>query len=183
MINKFKSFFKHSDGASAAAFELAAAVTEAEAVAAVARAEENLVKAMAAHHTSHIAAALYYAEVITLFRNARADDRLAYALRQAAELRSQMTEYAVASSHIQEALRLYYAMSPQSTLDIANALRVAALNSEREAHAAWCKAEAFYTVTDVKDGIKEAQQHLEALKMHSQGSQTDTTTKRDEEQA
>lgn len=113
-------------------------------------------------------AAIYYAEAITLFRNANNATQLAHALRHAAEIRSEMREYGVAGTQIEEAIRLY--RSPQTEeatpLDLANALRVSAMNEERQAHAAWREARTLYAADAVTTGVIEADEHLNCLKHH-----------------
>lgn len=115
-------------------------------------------------------ASIYLAEAITLLRNEYAQQpeliasTLAYALRHAAEVRSELGESAVAGTHIQEAVRLYRAIQPTPTLDLANALRVAALNNEREAFTAWREAELLYREANIDAGAQEAERHLDCLK-------------------
>jgi tetratricopeptide (TPR) repeat protein len=111
-----------------------------------------------------VGAAIYYSEAITLLRNAEATERLAYALRHAAEVRSELREYAVATNHIQEAVRLYRAIDDGGPLGLANALRVSALNDEREARASWLEARELYSVAGVDAGVDEANLHLDRLK-------------------
>ena len=111
-----------------------------------------------------LGASIYYAEAITLLRTASATTQLAHALRHAAEIRSEMKEYGVAGTQIEEAIRLY--RSPQTEaepLDLANALRVSALNDERRALQAWTEAEQLYTAADIPAGVTESQQHRERL--------------------
>ena len=114
-------------------------------------------------------ASIYLSEAITLLRNEHANQpdtiapALAHALRHAAELRSELGENAVAGSHIQEAVRLYRAITPTPTLDLANALRVAAMNNEREAVTAWREAQLLYNQVNVTAGHDEAAKHLDCL--------------------
>lgn len=110
-----------------------------------------------------IGASIYYAEAITLLRNAEATERLAYALRHAGDVRSELGEYAVAGAHTQEAVRLYRSLSPVPTLDLANALRVSALNDEREALASWTEAETLYAQAGVPEGATEAARRRASL--------------------
>ena len=111
-----------------------------------------------------IGSAIYYAEAITLLRNAEAWVPLAHALRHAADVRSEMQEYGVAGSLIAESIRLYGAFEPPSPLDLANAHRVSALNDERQAHASWADALPLYTAAGVQAGITECEQHIARLK-------------------
>ena len=60
---------------------------------------------------NRVSAAICYAEAITLLRAANDTRLLAYALRHAADVRSELQEYAAAASHIDEAIRLYRALS------------------------------------------------------------------------
>jgi tetratricopeptide (TPR) repeat protein len=105
-------------------------------------------------------AAIYYAEAITLLRNANAIVPLAHALRHAAEVRSLMQEYGVASVQIDEAIRIYRAFEVPEPLHLANALRVSALNDERQARDAWKEAQALYTAAGVPAGANESERHL-----------------------
>ena len=116
-------------------------------------------------------AAIYYAEAITLLRNHNATTALAHALRHSAEVRSELKEYGTAEQQIQEAVRLYRAFDPPAPLDLANALRVAALNDERQAHAAWREARDLYTAQNITEGTAEASEHLDWLKHHDASSQ------------
>ena len=115
-----------------------------------------------------VGAAIYYAEAITLFRTVNATTLLAHALRHAAEIRSEMKEYGVAGTQIEESLRLYRSLqyaddAEAEPLDLANALRVSALNDERRALQAWAEAEQLYAAAHVDAGVTESQQHLQRL--------------------
>ncbi len=119
--------------------------------------------------TDRVSAAICYAEAITLLRAANDTRLLAYALRHAADVRSELHEYAVAASHIDEAIRLYRALSvsedPPPTLDLANALRVSALNNERAARGAWNEARQLYGSVAAGEaaedaGVQESSTHL-----------------------
>ena len=111
-------------------------------------------------------AAIYYSEAITLLRSAEATERLAYALRHAAEVRSELREYAVAANHIQEAVSLYRSVNDADPLGLANALRISALNDEREARASWLEARDLYQAASVDAGVAEATAHLDHLEIH-----------------
>jgi tetratricopeptide (TPR) repeat protein len=121
------------------------------------------------HRGDRPGASIYLSEAITLLRNEFANQpeciapTLAYALTHAAELRSELGESAVAGTQIEEAVRLYRAIDPLPTLDLANALRVSAMNHEREALAAWTEAQALYNSISENPSIDEAQKHLEQL--------------------
>jgi tetratricopeptide (TPR) repeat protein len=117
-----------------------------------------------------IGAAINYAEAITSLRAANATQQLAYALRHAADIRSELKEFAVVGSHIEEAIRLYRAFDPPSPLDLANALRVSALNDEREARASWNETRNLYTTLHITAGTEECDQHLEHLKQQNPAS-------------
>ena len=168
MIDSIKSFFNIEDRPSpeeAEAERVAQeAATEASNQEAIARAEELMATAQTRRDRGdRIGASIYYAEAITLLRNADLSERLAYALRHAAEVRSELGEYAVAAAHIQDAIRLYRATPGVSPLDLANALRVSALTDEREARASWTEARELYRTAGVAAGVSESSQHLEIL--------------------
>jgi tetratricopeptide (TPR) repeat protein len=131
---------------------------------AIARAEGLMGVAQARRDKGdRIGAAIYYSEAITLLRNAENNERLAYALRHAAEVRSELNEFAVAANHIQEAIRLYRALDVADPLGLANSLRVSALNDEREAHASWREARELYSTGHIAAGVDEANRHLDRL--------------------
>ena len=113
-----------------------------------------------------VGAAINYAEVITILRGTHATPQLASALRHAADIRSELREFAVAASHIDEATRLYRSLDPPTPLDLANALRVAALNSERQAYHAWAEAQGLYAAEEIPDAVEECAKHLDCLKHH-----------------
>lgn len=115
-------------------------------------------------------AAIYYAEAITLLRTTPDTSELAHALRHAAEIRSEMHEYGVAGTQVEEAIRLYRAADPPVPLELAKALRVEALNSEREAVRAWREAKNLYTTAAVAAGVTECEEHLAGLKEHPDAS-------------
>jgi tetratricopeptide (TPR) repeat protein len=114
-------------------------------------------------------ASIYLSEAITLLRAEHAKQpetiapTLAYALTHAAELRSELGENAVAGSQIEEALRLYRAIQPPPSRELADALRVSAMNNERQALAAWTEAQTLYIAISQDASIDEAQTHLEHL--------------------
>lgn len=114
-----------------------------------------------------VGASINYAEAITLLRAGNDTRLLAFALRHAADVRSELHEYAAAGWHIDEAIRLYRGFALEgdfsASLDLANALRVAALNNERQAHAHWTEAASLYAADDISAGVHESQQHLQRL--------------------
>ncbi len=146
------------------------AAAEAKAKDDAARAEALMGTAqMRRDQDDRVSAAICYAEAITLLRAANDTCLLAHGLRHAADVRSELHEYAVAASHIDEAIRLYRALlrspDPPPALDLANALRVSALNNERAARAAWNEARELYgsvAAGDVTEdaGVKESSTHL-----------------------
>ena len=111
-----------------------------------------------------VGASINYAEAITLLRGGSDSAQLAFALRHAADIRSELGEYGAGSAQIDEAVRLYRTLDPPASLDLANALRVAALNNEREAQAAWREAEMLYANEHVDAGVEECTKHLARLR-------------------
>ena len=155
------------------ALEQAALAAKADEI--TARAEELMTTAQARRDRGdRIGASIVYAEAITLLRaNNNTTRQLAYALRHAADVRSQLKEYAVAGAHIEEAIRLYRALmftGEATPLDLANALRVAALNDERGAHSSWQEACVIYTQMDIAAATDECSEHLDCLKHHNEVS-------------
>jgi tetratricopeptide (TPR) repeat protein len=147
------------------------AAAEAKAKDDVTRAEALMGVAQTRRDTGDLVfASINYAEAITILRGAGATQQLAYALRHAADVRSKLKEYAVAGSHIEEAIRLYRTFDPPVLLDLANALRVSALNNEREAFASWTEACDLYNALDLSAGTDECETRLESLKHHNKVS-------------
>jgi tetratricopeptide (TPR) repeat protein len=138
------------------------------------------------HRGDRLGASIYLSEAITLLRNEFATQpeciapTLAYALAHAAELRSELGENAVAGTQIEEAVRLYRAIQPLPALDLANALRVSAMNNEREALAAWTEAQTLYITISQNDRIDEAQEHLEHLQQLAPADRTSPAPNRQE---
>jgi hypothetical protein len=151
----------YKEAAAQAAFD--ETVERAEALCGIAQARRD--------KADNTGAAIYYAEAITLLRNANAIAPLAHALRHAAEVRSEMQEYGVAGVQIDEAIRIYRAFDIPAPLHLANALRVSALNDERQAHDAWSEAFALYKATSVQPGVDEARRHLARLESIAISSQ------------
>ncbi len=175
MIEALKSLLKQassarSRGEAADAERLfKEAAAQAEADQAIERAEALTGVAQARRDKGdRVGAAIYYAEAITLLRTANVTSPLAHALRHAAEIRSEMKEYGVSGTQIEESIRLYRSLqvaggAEAEPLDLANALRVSALNDERRALQAWAEAEQLYAAAGVDAGVTESQQHLQRL--------------------
>lgn len=126
-------------------------------------------------------AAIHYAEAMTLLRTANNACQLAFALRHAADVRSELHEYAAATSHIEEAIRLYRGLAVDhdsaASLHLANALRVSALNNERQAQAQWTEAETLYAAGNITAGVDESRKHLQQLHTAAErGTHAETTT-------
>jgi hypothetical protein len=161
---------RHSGQAAEAERLYKEAAAEAKAKDDVIRAEALLGVAQSRRDQGdRIGASINYAEAITMLRGAGATRQLAFALRHAADVRSELHEYAVAGAHIEEAIRLYRLLISDgegNQLDLANALRVSALNDEREAHASWTEACAVYTELNIPMATAECNRHLDNLKHH-----------------
>lgn len=151
-----------------------------------ARAEDTVARAEALMGTARLrrqnsdrtGASIYLSEAITLLRNEYATQpdaiapTLARALCDAGEVRGELGESAVAGAQIEEAIRLFRALTPQPLLDIAHALRVSALNSEREARTAWQEAVLLFREASLQPREAEAESHLHALKQIRPDPQT-----------
>jgi tetratricopeptide (TPR) repeat protein len=88
---------------------------------------------------------------------------VAYTLRHTADVHSQLGHSHQAADEITEAIRIYREHASDHTLDLANALRISALNAERGALAAWQEAKTLYALVDVQAGIDGATQHVQHL--------------------
>jgi tetratricopeptide (TPR) repeat protein len=179
MLEAIKSVLKqaaharHSGEAAEAERLYKEAAAEAKAKDDVTRAKALMGVAQSRRDTGDLVfASINYAEAITILRGVGATQQLAYALRHAADVRSTLKEYAVAGSHIEEAIRLYRTFDPPEPTDLANALRVSALNNEREAFASWTEACDLYATLEIPAGTDECETHLEHLKHHNQVSKT-----------
>ena len=106
-----------------------------------------------------------YALAAKLARAAHAQSRLAFALRHMAEIdrESGFPRQALASA--QEAAGIYRLEPESPPLDLANALRVAALSLDDlgrapEARSVWAEARGFYEQAGVAEGIEECRRRL-----------------------
>ncbi|WP_254291406.1 hypothetical protein [Sphingomonas tagetis] len=106
-------------------------------------------------------------EAIALYRKAGAGPELAHALRHAGEMFLEQQRHAHAATSLHEALDLYRADAEAAPLDVANALRAAALLAETlderdEARRFWTDARSLYE-SSCESGVVEADQRLAAL--------------------
>ncbi len=74
-------------------------------------------------------------------------------LRYTADIHAQLGFFDQSATEIAEAIRIYREHASEHALDLANALRISALNAERRAHAAWHEAESLYASVDVQAGV------------------------------
>jgi tetratricopeptide (TPR) repeat protein len=120
-----------------------------------------------------VLASINYSEAITLLRGIGATSQLAHALRNAADVRSELREYAVAGAHIEESIRIYRALvasGEAEPLDLAGALRVSALNDEREAQVSWREACEIYTSLHDDRATRECEVHLKCLEHETESN-------------
>lgn len=104
-----------------------------------------------------------YAEAAQTAREVGAAVPLAHALRHVSDLDRQAGRAEVARAAADEAIALYRAAPEATDLDLANALRLAALAREALGQAAtelWREAGALYQDADVEAGVEEAQRRL-----------------------
>jgi hypothetical protein len=108
-----------------------------------------------------------YEEAAESFQAEQQPARWAHALRHAAEFAVKAGD---SRTGLREALAVleYYRSSPPTTLEMANALRVAALaeaaaGKSTSAREHWCEARALYEDVGVADGVLEAERHVAAL--------------------
>src|SRR5437879_2678526 len=88
---------------------------------------------------------------------------VAYTLRHTADIHAQLGFFDQSATEIAEAIRIYREHATNHALDLANALRISALNAERRAHATWHEAKALYASVDVQAGVDGAQYHIQHL--------------------
>jgi len=103
------------------------------------------------------------AEALALARHTGDPLFVAYALRHTANICSKTGLFDQATIEITEAIRIYRDHATDHALDLANALRISALNAKRRAQAAWHEAENLYASVGVQAGVNGAQHHLQHL--------------------
>ena len=124
----------------------------------------KLKQAAAAHRTGRSQDAVTLAaDALTMAR--QSDDPLlvAYTLRHTADIQAQLGFFDQSATEISEAICIYREHASDHALDLANALRISALNAERRAHVAWHEAETLYASVDVQAGVNGAQHHIQHL--------------------
>ena len=176
MLNQLKSILHRAASArtrgeaaeSERLFKEAAA--QAEATESIERAEALTGVAQARRDKGDsLGASIYYAEAITLLRTASATTQLAHALRHAAEIRSEMKEYGVAGTQIEEAIRLYRSL-PQTQKPTPSTSPTPSASPPSTTNAApsqaWAEAEQLYAAANIPAGVTESQQHRENLASH-----------------
>ena len=87
----------------------------------------------------------------------------AYTLRHLADLHSKLGELTKAKREIEEAINVYRDTPYGKPLDLANALRVSALNTERQANKLWQEAQDLYGSLKIDAGVDEASVHIQHL--------------------
>jgi hypothetical protein len=108
-------------------------------------------------------AAALAVEALALARQTGDPLLVAYTLRHTANVRSHLGSLDQSAAEIAEAIRIYREHAPEHALDLANALRIEALNAERRASAAWHEAQTLYASVDVQAGVNGAQHHIQHL--------------------
>lgn len=108
----------------------------------------------------HAGAAILYEQSLRTLRRLDRPSELAYTLRHAADVHSAIGELERAGREISEAISIYRDTAYAHPLDLANALRIAALNTERRSQAHWREARALYRRLNIQKGVDEASRHL-----------------------
>jgi hypothetical protein len=105
-----------------------------------------------------------YVRAAELARSSGENALLAHALRHVTDLARERGEVALALDAAREAVALYRGPGTGSALDLANALRLAALATPAEADARllWTEARALYSEAGVLVGVADADRHLAA---------------------
>jgi tetratricopeptide (TPR) repeat protein len=108
------------------------------------------------------AIALYEQALLHIRKFDRPAER-AYTLRHLADLHSQSGEIDKANREINEAISVYRDLPYGTPLNLANSLRVAALNAERKSQQLWREAAELYTLVNIEAGADEARLHIQHL--------------------
>ena len=130
--------------------------------------DDCVIEAKAARRQGRLVdATALYVEAAESFRAEHESGRWAHALRHAAELAIKAGDSAAGLRDAQAVVE-YYRSSPPTTLEMANALRVAAMaeaatgaNASAKQH--WSEARALYVDAGVADGVAEADRHVATL--------------------
>ena len=143
--------------------------------------EQARAEAQAASHTLQLARALsglgqihrdlgdnvtalaHYIEAIKLLRAASEPIRLAHTLRHVGDISSELGHHAQARTHITEALNIYRNHQEVAPLELANTLRVLALNEERHLRIIWQEAGVLYAAAGITVGLNESKAHIQHL--------------------
>jgi tetratricopeptide (TPR) repeat protein len=143
--------------------------------------EQARVEAQAASHTLQLARALsglgqihrdlgdnvtaldHYIEALKLLRPADEPIRRADTLRHAGDIASELGHHAQARTHITEALDIYRNHKEVAPLELANTLRVLALNEERHLRIIWHEAGTLYATAGITAGLNESKAHIQHL--------------------
>ncbi len=130
--------------------------------------DDCVIEAKAARRQGRLVdATALYVEAAESFRAEHESGRWAHALRHAAELAMRAGD-AAAGLRNAEAVVEYYRSSPPTALEMANALRVAAMaeaatGATMVAKQHWSEARALYVDAGVADGVAEADRHVATL--------------------
>jgi hypothetical protein len=121
-------------------------------------------EAAAAHRAGRSQDAVSLAvDAVALARQSNDPLLVAYTLRHTAEIQAQLGFFDQSATEIAEAIRIYRGHASNHALDLANALRISALNAERRAHVEWREAETLYASVNVQAGVNGAQHHIQHL--------------------
>lgn len=102
-------------------------------------------------------------QALLIFRKLDRPAERAYTLRHVADLHSELGELTKAKREIEEAINFYRDTPYGKPLDLANALRVSALNTERQANKLWQEARSLYGSLKIDAGVDEAHVHIQHL--------------------
>jgi hypothetical protein len=130
--------------------------------------DDCVIEAKSARRQGRISdATALYEEAAQSFQAEQQPARWAHALRHAAEFAVKAGD---SGTGLREALAVleYYRTSPPTALEMANALRVAALaeaaaGESLSAREHWCEARALYMDAGVADGVVEADRRVASL--------------------
>jgi tetratricopeptide (TPR) repeat protein len=105
----------------------------------------------------------HYANAVILYRQIGPPERLAYALRNEADVRREECQTAAAEPLFLEAETIYRQLGDDAKLDLANTLRGLALLKPEISKPRWLEARALYAEQNIAAAVAECDKRLSAL--------------------
>ncbi len=127
------------------------------------RAQDLRRRGEAARHHDPPLSRLYYEESVLAFREVDQPLLLAHTIRHLGDVYLEQGRPDLAEPCYHEALALYRAHEPDSSLDFANALRSLAVLRWEQSRSLWEEVRERYTILRIDSGIHESSARLAAL--------------------